>query len=73
MIAQVTSSGQATLQPSSTTSLSLSGRLVPHTEASGLAAVSEVFNNFIHGKDSIVVIHGANAGSSDVCRNLSLF
>jgi len=65
MIAPV-STGAITLAPGATSPLSLVGRLVPQTSADGLAAVSAVFNNFIHGKNSDVVVHGASAGPSDV-------
>ncbi len=65
MIAPVASEG-VTLSPGSTTNMSLVGRLVPQDSDAGLAAVSTVFNNFIHGNDSDVVVHGASAGPSDV-------
>ncbi|KAJ7874667.1 hypothetical protein B0H14DRAFT_3551962 [Mycena olivaceomarginata] len=65
MIAPV-SAGSVTLAPGSTSSLALVGRLVPQTSAEGLATVSNVFNNFVHGLDSNVVVNGASAGSSDV-------
>lgn len=39
---------------------------MPQTSAEGLATVSNVFNNFVHGLDSNVVVNGASAGSSDV-------
>ncbi|KAJ6593726.1 hypothetical protein B0H19DRAFT_32612 [Mycena capillaripes] len=65
MIAPV-SSGSVSLAPGSTSSLSLVGRLVPQTSPEGLAVVSSVFNNFVHGLDSNVIVQGASAGSSDV-------
>ncbi|KAF9529294.1 hypothetical protein CPB83DRAFT_790385 [Crepidotus variabilis] len=66
MIAPVASTGELTLAPLSTSQLSLAGRLIPQQSSEGLAAVSDVFNNFLHGKDSDVVVHGASAGSLDV-------
>jgi hypothetical protein len=66
MIAPV-SSGSVSLAPGSTSSLSLVGRLVPQSTSEGLATVSSIFNNFVHGLDSNVVVQGASAGSSDVC------
>ncbi|PPQ89568.1 hypothetical protein CVT25_012240 [Psilocybe cyanescens] len=58
--------GSVTLSPGATSQLSLVGRLLPQDSTVGLAAVSNVFNNFVHGKDSDVVVHGASAGSSEV-------
>jgi hypothetical protein len=55
-----------TLQPQSTTTLSLVGRLVPQSSSEGLSAVSTLFNNFIAGKDSDVVVQGDYAGPSEV-------
>ena len=66
MIAPVASAGELTLAPSTTSPLSLVGRLVPQTSAAGLAAVSGVFNNFIHGQDSNVVVQGVSAGPAGV-------
>ncbi|KAH9835153.1 uncharacterized protein C8Q71DRAFT_764402 [Rhodofomes roseus] len=62
----VASESSFDLAPLSTTSLPLVGRLVPQNESSGLADVSTIFNNFIHGKDSNVTVYGASAGSADV-------
>lgn len=67
MIAPVSSSGKVSLAPGSTSDLSLVGRLVPQTSSIGLSTVSDVFNNFVQGKDSNVTVRGANAGSKDVC------
>lgn len=50
------------LAPLSTISLPLSGRLVQQTSDSGLADLSTVFNNFIHGQNSDVTVHGDTAG-----------
>ncbi|KAG1761975.1 hypothetical protein EDD22DRAFT_893760 [Suillus occidentalis] len=36
------------------------------TSLDGLATVSEIFNNYIHGMDSQVTVYGASAGPSDV-------
>jgi len=66
MIAPVASTGPVNLAPGSTSRLALAGRLVPQDSPVGLATVSDVFNNFVHGKDSNVVVHGASAGSGDV-------
>lgn len=66
MIAPVQSSGGVTLAPRSTSNLSLVGRLVPQTSSSGLAEVSRIFNNFVAGKGSNVVVQGASAGPQDV-------
>ncbi|KAF9562634.1 hypothetical protein CPC08DRAFT_706528 [Agrocybe pediades] len=66
MIAPVSSTGTVTLAPGSSSELALAGRLVPQSSQAGLSTVSDVFNNFVAGKDSNVVVHGASAGSSDV-------
>lgn len=59
-------SGAITLLPQSTSPLALVGRLIPQTSAQGLAAVSTVFNNFIHGENSDVSVTGVAAGPSSV-------
>lgn len=66
MIASVGTLGGVTLAPGASTDLALLGTLIPQTTDGGLAAVSEVFNNFIAGKDSNVTVRGASAGPSDV-------
>ncbi|TFK54041.1 hypothetical protein OE88DRAFT_1732763 [Heliocybe sulcata] len=66
LLGPVNASSQFTLAPQSSSSLALAGRLVPQTSEEGLADVSTVFNNFIHGKNSDIVIQGQSAGPSDV-------
>jgi hypothetical protein len=66
-IGPVVSSGSVTLAPLATSSLSLTGRLIPQTQQSGLFDISTIFNNFLHGLDSNVFVHGDNAGPQDVC------
>ncbi|CAA7259257.1 unnamed protein product [Cyclocybe aegerita] len=66
MIAPVASAGSVTLAPTSTSALSLVGRLIPQDNPAGLAVVSKIFNNFVEGKDSNVIVQGASAGSSDI-------
>ncbi|KAJ4468227.1 hypothetical protein J3R30DRAFT_3715154 [Lentinula aciculospora] len=66
LIAPVSSSGPVTLNPESTSILTLVGRLIPQTSSEGLAAVSQIFNNFVHGLDSDLMVNGASAGPSDV-------
>lgn len=65
-IAAVASTSAFTLSPESTSPLPLAGRLIPQSSENGLAAISAVFNNFIHGLDSNITVQGANAGPSDV-------
>ena len=60
------SEGSFNMAPLSTIGLPLVGRLVPQNDSSGLADVSTIFNNFIHGKDSNVTVYGDTAGPSDV-------
>jgi len=61
MIAQV-AAGNVTLSPRSTSDLSLVGRLIPQNSSDGLAAVSDIFNNFVVGKQSDVIVQGASVG-----------
>ncbi|KAG1785555.1 uncharacterized protein HD556DRAFT_110398 [Suillus plorans] len=65
-IAPVSSTSTITLAPNSTSSLGLVGRLIPQNSSEGLATVSTIFNNYIHGMDSQVTVYGAGAGPSDV-------
>ncbi|SGY79107.1 BQ5605_C008g05044 [Microbotryum silenes-dioicae] len=53
------------LKPKSTIQLPLSGRLIPQTTAQGLADVSSIFNGFIHGVPSDLVVAGDSAGPAD--------
>ncbi|KAH8979124.1 hypothetical protein EDB92DRAFT_1821158 [Lactarius akahatsu] len=64
-IGMVASNGSFTLAPLATSSLGLIGRLIPQTQQSGLLDVSTIFNNFIHGLDSNVSVHGDSAGRGD--------
>ncbi|KAF9484472.1 hypothetical protein BDN70DRAFT_122528 [Pholiota conissans] len=66
IIAPVASKSTVALAPLASSQLSLIGRLIPQDSAAGLSAVSTIFNNFIQGKDSGVVVHGASAGAADV-------
>ncbi|KAE9401586.1 hypothetical protein BT96DRAFT_918717 [Gymnopus androsaceus JB14] len=66
LIAPVATSGTVSLIPGATTSLALFGRLLPQNTSEGLAVVSQIFNNFVHGLDSDLVVQGASAGPSDV-------
>ncbi|KAI0298570.1 hypothetical protein BC826DRAFT_1096594 [Russula brevipes] len=65
-IGPVISNGSFTLAPLGTSPLGLVGRLVPQTQPSGLLDVSTIFNNFIHGMDSNVIVRGDSAGPQDV-------
>ncbi|KAH9934026.1 uncharacterized protein BXZ73DRAFT_100865 [Epithele typhae] len=65
-IGPVASTNSFTLSPMSTVALPLAGRLVPQKDDAGLAAVSAMFNAFIHGNDSNIVVQGDSAGPTDV-------
>ena len=71
IIASVQSVGPVVLAPTSTTTLSLSGRMLSQQSSTGLATVSTVFNNFLHGMDSNVTVQGAGAGPAEVIRACS--
>ncbi|BGP44010.1 hypothetical protein JCM10449v2_008067 [Rhodotorula kratochvilovae] len=53
------------LSPKTTIALPLSGRLVPQSSEQGLADVSTLFNGFIHGVPSDLIVQGDYAGPSD--------
>ncbi|KAF7298203.1 hypothetical protein HMN09_01042200 [Mycena chlorophos] len=59
-------SGAVTLSPGGTTDMALAGRLLPQSSSEGLAVVSGIFNRFVAGEDSDVVVDGTGAGSSSV-------
>lgn len=69
MIASADSVGQVLLAPVSTSSLSLSGRLLPQHSSAGLSAVSTIFNNFLHGMDSNITVQGAGAAPPEVMKH----
>lgn len=54
------------LLPKSVIQLPLAGRLIPQTSAQGLADVSTIFNGYVHGVPSQLVVKGDYAGPSDV-------
>ncbi|SCV70806.1 BQ2448_3568 [Microbotryum intermedium] len=53
------------LTAKSTIQLPLAGRLIPQTTTQGLADVSSIFNAFIHGVPSDLVVAGDSAGPAD--------
>ncbi|GAA6057282.1 hypothetical protein JCM3770_004534 [Rhodotorula araucariae] len=53
------------LSPKTTIALPLAGRLVPQSSEQGLADVSTLFNGFIHGVPSDLIVQGNYAGPSD--------
>ncbi|KAI7888807.1 uncharacterized protein EV154DRAFT_447271 [Mucor mucedo] len=55
------SNGAAVFPPQGAASISMKGRLVPQNSASGLAAINEVFNNYLGGNSSIVQVKGVSA------------
>jgi hypothetical protein len=66
MVAPVAADNRVTLSPLSTTIISLVGEIVPQDNGEGLSTVSGILNNFIHGRNSSVVVQGASAGPSNV-------
>lgn len=65
-IGPVGSSAPFSLSPSTTITLALSGRLIPQTSPQGLADLSTIFNGYVHGVPSQLVVHGDSAGPADV-------
>lgn len=64
-IGPVSSVGAFTLLPKSTIALPLAGRLIPQLSQAGLDDVSTIFNAFIHGIPSNLIVAGSNAGPAD--------
>ncbi|GAA6027071.1 hypothetical protein JCM8097_006088 [Rhodosporidiobolus ruineniae] len=64
-IGPASSTAAFNLSPKTTIELPLAGRLVPQTTDQGLADVSSIFNGFVHGVPSQLVVHGDSAGPSD--------
>ncbi|GAA5937070.1 uncharacterized protein JCM15063_000146 [Sporobolomyces koalae] len=65
IIGPAASASAFNLNPKSTIALPLVGRLVPQSSSQGLADVSNIFNGFVHGVPSKLVVHGDYAGPSD--------
>jgi lipid-binding SYLF domain-containing protein len=65
-IGPVSSNGSFTLAPEATVNLGLAGRLIPQSSQAGLDDVSTIFNQFVHGMDSDVSVHGDSVGPSSV-------
>ena len=65
-IGPASSSNAFSLSPQTTVELPLTGRLIPQSSQDGLAAVSLIFNSFLHGKDSNITVQGDSAGPTDV-------
>lgn len=59
------SAGTFNLLPQASFELALVGRLIPQDEQSGLDDVSQIFTDFIHGKNSDVLVQG-DAAKPDV-------
>lgn len=55
------SSGAAVFPPGGVASLNMQGRLIPQTSAEGLAAIKEVFTNFLSAKSTNLTIKGVSA------------
>ncbi|GAA5897781.1 hypothetical protein JCM8208_000260 [Rhodotorula glutinis] len=64
-IGPAASTGAFDLSPKTTIALPLAGRLVPQSSDQGLADVSTLFNGFIHGVPSDLIVQGDYAGPSD--------
>lgn len=64
-IGPASSTGPFTLSAKSTVQLALAGRLIPQTTDQGLADVSTIFNGYVHGVPSNLIVSGVNAGPAD--------
>lgn len=65
MIGPAGSATPVVLTPKATITLPLAGRLVPQTTPQGLADVSTIFNGYIHGIPSNLIVHGDSAGNPE--------
>lgn len=65
VIGPAQSVGAFNLLPKATFSIPLVGRLVPQTSSQGLADVSTLFNGFIHGVPSDLIVAGQSTGPVD--------
>jgi hypothetical protein len=65
IIGPASSTAPFELLPKSTIQLPLAGRLIPQTTPQGLADVSTIFNGFIHGVPSQLIVTGTNSGPAD--------
>ncbi|BGP00846.1 hypothetical protein RTBOTA2_002159 [Rhodotorula toruloides] len=63
-IGPAASNGSFALTPKSTIQLPLVGRLIPQSDPKALADVSTIFNGFVHGVPSELVVHGDSAGNT---------
>ena len=66
IIGPAASTAPFVLLPKTTISLPLAGRLIPQNTETGLADVSTIFNGFIHGVPSDLIVRGDTAGPADV-------
>ncbi|KAL8278093.1 hypothetical protein RQP46_009553 [Phenoliferia psychrophenolica] len=66
VIGPAAATGAFILAPKATIALPLAGRLIPQTTPQGLQGVSTIFNGFIHGLPSDLIVHGVSAGPADV-------
>lgn len=65
IIGPASSTAAFVLLPKTTISLPLAGRLIPQDTETGLADVSTIFNGFIHGVPSDLIVRGDTAGPAD--------
>ncbi|KAL8287086.1 hypothetical protein RQP46_004092 [Phenoliferia psychrophenolica] len=66
VIGPAAAAGAFVLAPKATIALPLVGRLIPQTTPAGLQDVSTIFNGFIHGLPSNLIVQGVSAGPFDV-------
>ncbi|BGP22157.1 pre-rRNA processing protein [Rhodotorula toruloides] len=63
-IGPAASNGSFALKPKATIQLPLVGRLIPQSDPKALNDVSTIFNGFVHGVPSELVVHGDSAGNT---------
>lgn len=54
------SNGQAVFPPKGQASIPMKGRLIPQSSSKGLAAVTEVFENYLSGNSSVLEVKGVS-------------
>ncbi|KAI8149166.1 hypothetical protein BJV82DRAFT_209280 [Fennellomyces sp. T-0311] len=60
LLGPLASDGPANFAPKAVSNINMAGRLIPQDSEKGLAAVTEVFKNYLSAKDSILTVKGVS-------------
>ncbi|KAI8890227.1 hypothetical protein K501DRAFT_169158 [Backusella circina FSU 941] len=58
LIGPLASNGAAIFPPKGSGNVNMTGRMIPQTTDEGIAAVTTVFENYLHGNDSLLTVNG---------------